>query len=436
MFATKKPRSFRSRLAVEQFDARIVPAVLLTKLDLDGDGAQDDIRIVGDGQNSFVSIMDDGAGKVHVHIDANGNNVVDPGDTDSDYTFSKNSIAFDIQLKGGKDTLGYGLSSALTGGTRSFSVDLGGGNDGILFQGGTVQTGSHVDLTVNAGSGDDVVGIGWSSVNNSYVNVQTNMGSGNDNYTFLSGIVDSESTMYVKTDLGSGNDTNDVTVNSVGKFTHADLDMSIFGGAGNDTVNYHSVDDVGGGAGHPSSHLGVNVDLGAGNDTFVGKMDGNNFLVDDSSQASFVVKGGAGNDSLTMTRNGSGPIRVDNGGMCIIDLDGGAGNDSVIADFSGGDAWQLQSANASRLKIRLDGGAGNDTVNCLITNNSFTLGDFDIAMYGGAGNDSMWFATDNNGGSPTYGPTGKVLIDGGLGVDKLTNSNPAVTSFVGLEAVI
>ncbi len=39
---------------IERLESRIAPAVVVTALDLDGDGAADDLRIVGDGAKSIV----------------------------------------------------------------------------------------------------------------------------------------------------------------------------------------------------------------------------------------------------------------------------------------------------------------------------------------------------------------------------------------------
>jgi hypothetical protein len=41
-------RLIRPQLALEFLEGRTVPAVVVTQLDLDGDGAADDIRIVGE----------------------------------------------------------------------------------------------------------------------------------------------------------------------------------------------------------------------------------------------------------------------------------------------------------------------------------------------------------------------------------------------------
>ena len=187
MFRSKKtPRSFRSRLAVEQFDARIVPAVVLTQLDLDGDGATDDIRIVGDAHKSTLIVQDDGAGKVHVNLDINSNGKVDPGDIHQDYTFTNNSLVMDISSRVER------TPSVMSSRTRlmlySYILfDMGAGNDVIFFRAAAGRV--HVDMTVNAGARKQRghrLGQGQLLVDEH----QTSMGAGNDNYNLVFGDVD------------------------------------------------------------------------------------------------------------------------------------------------------------------------------------------------------------------------------------------------------
>ena len=59
-----------------------------------------------------------------------------------------------------------------------------------------------------------------------------------------------------------------------------------------------------------------------------------------------------------------------------------------------------------------------------------------MAIRGGAGNDTMAFNLVNNGGTPILGPTGKALLDGGLGTDTLTNAAKALSVGIGFELVI
>ena len=70
MFHSRKSKlNRRSRLSIEALDSRIVPAVVMTTADLDGDGAADDIRIVGDGQSTKIAVADNGHGISPAEID-------------------------------------------------------------------------------------------------------------------------------------------------------------------------------------------------------------------------------------------------------------------------------------------------------------------------------------------------------------------------------
>ena len=66
----RSSRAFRPML--EQLEARLVPTVTVQHLDLDNDGAADDFRIRGDGENSIVQMFDLGNGLMGLAIDANG----------------------------------------------------------------------------------------------------------------------------------------------------------------------------------------------------------------------------------------------------------------------------------------------------------------------------------------------------------------------------
>jgi hypothetical protein len=192
-------------------------------------------------------------------------------------------------------------------------------------------------------------------------------------------------------------------------------------------------DDVGDGT--KASRFSAVVDLLGGSDTFKAQFDrdGNVFRVDDQSQCAFAVRGGAGNDVLSASQSGAtGTIRIDPNGLLSIDLDGGAGNDTLVTDFGAGDAFELLGA----VRVRMDGGLGNDILTCLLANEVDTTGEYDVALRGGAGNDAMSFNVVNNGGTPTFGPTGKAALDGGLGLDTLTNGNKPASFGTGFETVI
>jgi hypothetical protein len=83
--------------------------------------------------------------------------------------------------------------------------------------------------------------------------------------------------------------------------------------------------------------------------------------------------------------------------------------------------------------VRMDGGLGSDGLTALLANNAATTGEYDVAIRGGAGTDTTAFSLVNNGGTPTLGPTGKAILDGGLGKDTLTNAAQALSVDIGFE---
>jgi len=437
MFHTsKKVSSRRAQLGLESLNSRIVPAVVLTTADLDGDGAADDIRIVGDGQSSKISFVDNGSSQVAVKIDANGDgdyNDTKLGDLDTTFNFTGDSFVLDVQLKGGKDQLIYLGNAGMNNSARSITADMGGGKDSFFWIQNNAITGvSRINIDVVGGFGNDEVSVDFGNVDHSVVSVEVALGAGADTYDLTFGEVDEESSVDVHTDLGNGANVHTVDLDDVGKFDQAAMNMTIVGGAQKDSVTLLIRDDIGNHT--KASHLNVFVDLLAGNDVFLGQLQGGDFKLDNNSQASFVVRGGAGNDSLTFERLGSGIMSIDANAICLIDMDGGAGNDSVSADFGGVDAWRIEAG--STLKLRLNGGLGKDVLECLLTNNNQTVGNFDVAVRGGAGDDTITFATNNNGGTPLYGPAGGIILDGGAGKDILANGNPAITLGTTFETVL
>jgi hypothetical protein len=157
------------------------------------------------------------------------------------------------------------------------------------------------------------------------------------------------------------------------------------------------------------------------------------FRVDDHSVALIAVKGGAGNDSLSVKGVGAaGTIRLDPDAHLAIDLQGGSGNDTITVDLGKADALELIGA----VRVRIAGGLGNDILTAMLANDPDTTGNFDVVVLGDQGNDQATFQVTSNGGTPTFGPTGKALLDGGLGTDVLTNASKPVSKATGFEQII
>jgi hypothetical protein len=87
------------------------------------------------------------------------------------------------------------------------------------------------------------------------------------------------------------------------------------------------------------------------------------------------------------------------------------------------------------LRHRLAGGLGNDVLTAMLAHETDTTGNFALVALSDQGDDQATFQGTSNGGTPTFGPTGKALLDGGLGRDTLTNNSKPVSKATGFEQV-
>jgi hypothetical protein len=435
MFAAHRtPR--RTRPGVHELSARTVPAVVLTKLDLDGDGAADDVRIVGDAGNNAVTLTDNGSTSVTIKIDANGDGVITDkgGDLEDVFAFTSDSWVLDVRLGGGNDRLNYDVAGVMGASARTILADLGSGADHFGFLTQAAVTGSsRLAFDVTAGSGADSGEIGFlDTIVGSSVSVRTDWGTGGDQvFMVFGGAIDAGAAVDVHTDLGGGANSLGVGFDRVGGTDAATADLVVLGGAKSDDVRVSFEDDVGNGV--KASRLNVVADLGAGSDDFEAAFRANAFWVDNNSQVSVAARGGAGTDTLRAHTMGDGFCRIDAGGLLAVHLDGGVGVDDVAVDFSVPDSWYLELG--ATMQLRLVGGLGADTLAVNLSNTAGTDGAYDVAVRGGAGDDTATF-TFLNPGSPTFGPANGVVLDGGTGIDVAEDGNPFVTLRTGFETVI
>lgn len=430
--ASRNPR--RARLGLLELGAKVVPAVVLTPLDLDGDGAADDVRITGDAGPNAIAITDDGDTSARVQIDANGDgDTTDPGDRDQVVTFTGDSWVVEARLGGGADVFEYAVGADFVGSARVMTVDLGAGNDrfGWIANGHAATAASRLRLDLTAGPGADQGQLVVATVDASTVSVRADWGPGPDAFESGFGPIDGGAAVDVAADLGGGTNSYTATFDGVGKFDAAALDVAIIGGPRTDLVNVQLGDDVGNGT--RASRAAVAADLGAGDDAFSAGFVASEFKVDNLSQASIVARGGAGNDYLLVGPSGAGTSRVDAGGRLAVALDGGAGADFLAVTFPNPNAWYLEAG--ATLQVRLDGGTGADGLSCRLSSTAATTGDFDVAVRAGAGDDGVTFGF-LAGGNTGFGPAGGVVLDGGTGADLLTTLNPAVTHVAGFETVL
>jgi hypothetical protein len=319
--------------------------------------------------------------------------------------------------------------------TRLVTADLGSGKNTFSFSTGAndVLNISRISLDVTGRTGVDAVTVDFDEVRKSIVSVNLALGSGTDTAAVDFDRIDDGGSLDLGVDLGPGANVLTLDFQRIGFADRGTVDVDVIGGSGKDTVTLNLHDDVGDGT--KASLMNFKADLGAGKDVFVASVDyaGNVFRVDDHSTASIAVKGGAGNDSLSVKGVGAtGTIRLDPDSHLAVDLQGGAGNDAITVDLGKTDALEL----LGELRVRLAGGLGNDILTAMLANEMDTTGSYDVAVFGDQGNDHVTFQVNNNGGTPMFGTTGKALLDGGLGNDVLTNNSKPLSYATGFEQII
>lgn len=422
---------------LEPLESRIAPAALLTILDLDADGAADDIRIVGNGGKNIVTIEDNGANMLTISIDADGDGST-AGKKDlapTSFVFNGDSATLDIKLGAGNDTINYSTTGNMSASTRMVNADLGGGKNTFAFSTGAfdVLNSSQIGFNIIGRGSADSVTVDFDEVRKSAITANVSLGKGNDTAAMSFDRIDDGSAVDLGVDLAGGVNSLTLDFQEVGFGDRGTVNVNVTGGASKDTVKLNLHDDIGDGV--KASAMNFKADLGAGNDVFEANLDytGQVFRVDDHSVALITVKGGAGNDSLSVKGVGAaGTIRLDGDSQLGIDLQGGAGKDTITADLGKTDAFEMLGS----LRLRLAGGLGNDVLTAMLANDADTTGSYDVAISGDQGDDTATFQVSNNGGTPTFGPTGKILLDGGLGKDFLTNNSKPVSKATGFEQVI
>lgn len=421
-------RPLASLPSLETLEDRIAPAVLFQLVDLDGDNAADDLRITGSAGKENVLITE-GANTTILSIDANGDgDFTDPGDKNAmDLGVSIHTFAID--LKGGNDGFTYDAPN-LKGVQKSVNINLGSGNNSLRINApNIVNDGARSDVRFDilGGSGNDFFDIEFANVVNSRLAVTGHFLGGADGQLDAAGkkIIGpsklaftgnkniDDSTVHIDLDLGTGSNAFDFFFKTDPGFggTPSVVDVNITGSDG-----AKDVDDISfrtdSGTPYIESMMRVNVNLQGGNDRFIAKTTGDFVAVNTGGILALDVNGGAGNDILQVTTSGqSFPVPL--GGLYDVTLRGGEGNDVISFDFQG-----INSSTTSLrhgLRLLADGGAGNDTITASITTTSSATLDLDIALRGGSGDDFLAFFGSKNGGNPTLGPGGRVLLDGGFG---------------------
>ncbi|MEO1197806.1 MAG: carbohydrate-binding domain-containing protein [Pseudomonadota bacterium] len=259
---------------------------------------------------------------------------------------------------------------------------------------------------------------------------------------------DTEGNLEIRAETGSVifeiNDANGAAVN----LSTAGYD-AVYGGEGNDTISagysdghYGSVIITGGsGADRLTGSAGTDLIAGdAGNDTLIGQ-DGDDILfVDADDLSSGYVDGGAGFDTVHVTRwqVGDPGVLLTLSDLSVEAVVGTDGNDSISTgttqlDNDGSSVGVSLFGRAG--DDSLTGGAGGDMLSGEADNDTLLGGDGDDTMFAGVGSDSLVGGADNDmldGGADNdvlVGASGKDTLALGLGDDTLTGGSDGDTFF-------
>ncbi|MBW4598225.1 MAG: DUF4347 domain-containing protein [Calothrix sp. FI2-JRJ7] len=404
-------------------------------------GSGNDIVVVESTHNGQTNI-ETTSGNDTVYVESiNGETTVRGGAGDDNITVSNfeqiaDNIAATLFVSGGigRDTLNVDDSGDATDNT-AYITDTQVNGLGIT---GTIDYGNIDSVNVRLGSGSDIVVV--ESTHNGQTNIETT--SGND-------------TVYVEsingeTTVRGGADDDNITIsNSEQTVENIAATLFVSGGIGRDTLNVDDSGDATDTTAYVSdtqiNGLGmtgtidygnidsVNVRLGSGSDivvvesthngqTNIETTSGNDTVYVESINGETRVRGGAGNDNITVSNS----EQIADNIAATLFVSGGIGNDTLNVDDSGdatdntayvsdtqinglGITGTIDYGNIDSVNVQL--GSGSDIVVVESTHNGQT----NIETTNG--NDTVYVESIN----------GETTVRGGAGDDNITVSNSEQT---------
>lgn len=450
-------RRFRCRPTLETLETRLTPTVTFAVLDLDGDGAND-LRITGGLENTEIILTEDrAANELLLSLNKNGDfDFTDAGEfqnrtlvASDGFNIARGSIF--ASLGAGTDTINYDLQNGnLNGVSRAVEIDLGGGSDNFIFttdknsQFNRITGGTNLTFDIEGGAGLDLIHfhfIGSSAtdavIDNSVVAITASGGAGNDSLLLnlrnsVGGVshtaLDNNARFTVDATGGNGLDLFPTNVDGIGSAGQAVFDLHYTGGtdtAGSDEAFIAFLGGIGN-----ASQANVQADLQGGNDSFTARLVQGGFNMDPGTLLRIRAYGQGGNDRLSLVSFSliSAPMDID--GLLDVGLFGGVGADRIGVNFPTSAEFDIGATG--RVRLLAVGGAGNDTLGnrndaalaaITLSNTAGSTGVYDVIVQGNGGADRVDFVL-NNPGAVTFGPAGKILLDGGLGTDRLIPTLP------------
>ncbi len=362
-----------------------------TKLTIKGTAAPQTIQVL------------DAVASVQVQVDCNNDgDFSDPGE---DQTIATNFEVFEV-AGGGRDVVTYLNTGAFVGARRSLVVTLGPAPPAqpnqLIVAPSSLSANSSFTLDVQGSPGRDNVSVQVATLTNSSLVVRGDLGSGDDQLSFVVFGSVTNSSITKDVDLGVGK--NSLTDVPIATFDNSTYRTSVSGSdtpTGTDDAVFVT-DALVLNAG---SRLVHDVRLLGGNDTFAASIDGPTIL--GGSELVVRAGGGAGADTLALNNVPTfGPVSVDGTSRLSAFLSGGIGNDLVSAD--------LTFDNSGFHRVFLSGGDGSDIVfGGLGADSSSSAPNADIVVDGGRGTDAVYLAVTDPSGGATFDPMGAALLAGG-----------------------
>ena len=290
----RTPRRNRYQPRLELLESRLTPAVTFQLDDVDNDGVDDDVRIVGDLKSNILVFQDDpGANTVTV--------TGLTGVPAQIFSAPDGTLVFDISLGAGADVITYSATGNFTDKSRYLLINQGGGADNFTLNlGANELIDSHWAVDLSGAGGTDIVGLTFGTITNSVVSLRASLAGGSEQPSVAFGSIDG-SQVYGDFDLGVGNNVLNLALNDV---DGAEVRIDVTGGfkaLQADQVNVDLNSSV-----SNASQVAIFVDLLGGNDSFTGTLKSGGFNVDSNSRTELLVKGGAGKDTLTVERDAAG----------------------------------------------------------------------------------------------------------------------------------
>jgi hypothetical protein len=440
----------RFRPGLEILEARAVPTVSVQQF-TDPSGAMG-LRVIERGANDGVVITDNST--------AGTTTVVTTGDGVI-HSFAKQFAVFDLELLGQNDSLTFLLNGAYTGRHANLEVKLGTGENHFIFNPDQTPITSHSDVGLNlqGHNGNDFVNLSFGNILESRVNVAASNLGGSQGGAGSSAVRDMitfgslragirNSSVDVNIGLGQGvtnlrfNYGSDLghlappagTPASAGDFGPSTFNVAITGSPRPQDAAHVTL--FANGEVNTGSALNFDTMFIAGNNSFQAVVDAANFQIDDDGgefilgpggttpphsggAAHFNVHAGSGNDTISF-QSINQDHTIELSGLFDINIQGGSGKDKINVDFGGtggftdDDPFEKVATNRA-FRVRINGGTGPDTITMDVANAPTATFAYDIAIVGGSAHNDITFTGNNQGGTPSFGPGGEVLIDGGLG---------------------